>query len=115
MSRHTPGPWEVDEMLTINAPSTLMVAECSCAANRPLWGGTDYSTRAHQEANAQLMAASPEMLEALEETDKDLTVLLSNLADAERRDPKWDGMAKVVLGWRERNRQAIARASGDHL
>lgn len=64
-AQHTPGPWEVDEMLTVNAPSTLMVAECSCAANRPGWAGTDYSTRQRQEANARLIAAAPDLLEAL--------------------------------------------------
>lgn len=62
-SEITPGPWEVDEMLTVNAPSTLMVAECSCAASRPLWGGSDFSTRAHQEANARAIRAVPELLE----------------------------------------------------
>jgi len=64
--KHTPGPWGVDEMLTINAPSTLMVAECSCAANRPMWSGTDYSTRSHQEANARLIASAPDLLHALD-------------------------------------------------
>lgn len=68
--------------------------------------------RTHDEKLAHLIAAAPELLEALQETDKDLTVLLSNICAAQKRDPKWGGMWELVFGWRERNRAAIAKATG---
>lgn len=61
-------------------------------------------------ANARLIAAAPDLLEALNETDVDLTVLLSNIADAQKRDAQWDGMYEVVLRWKARNRAAINKA-----
>lgn len=67
MSPHTPGPWEAREW-SIHAPTSVgtvvngqfqLVAECSGT------GARDLQTEI-ESANARLIAAAPEMLEALE-------------------------------------------------
>lgn len=64
------------------------------------------------KANAQLIAAAPELLDALIETDKDLCVLEGNMAQIEKSDPRADGMTTLVSEWRERNKKAINKALG---
>lgn len=65
-----------------------------------------------REANARLIAAAPEMLEALLEADKTLCALQGNVADANKRDPRWDGMWDEIQSQRDHMRQAVARATG---
>jgi len=54
---HTPGPWYYAGMRTIGGPDDRMVADCF-STNRP---------RETCEANARLIAAAPELLEACEQ------------------------------------------------
>ena len=63
-------------------------------------------------ANAKLIAAAPEMLKALLETDKDLCVLEGNMAQIEKTDPRAEGMTALVTGWRTRNKEVINKALG---
>jgi len=102
MNKHTPGPWSVNEGTThvrvVGADGENLFHEDK---RLPLAMG-----------DARLISAAPELLEALNETDVDLTVLLSNIADSQARDPKWDGMYEVVMRWKARNRAAIAKATG---
>lgn len=63
-------------------------------------------------ANAQLIAAAPELLDALIETDKDLCVLEVNMAQIEKIDSRADGMTTLVSEWRNRNKKAINKALG---
>ena len=58
-------------------------------------------------ANAKLIAAAPNMLDALLETDKDLCVLESTMSQIESTDPRAEGMTELVKKWRERNKLAI--------
>lgn len=68
--KFTPGPWSYDGVLYIRGPNGEMVAdfveddECSLARIR----GT--GANLPQEANAHLIAAAPELLEALEEAER---------------------------------------------
>ena len=64
------------------------------------------------KANAQLIAAAPELLDAIIETDKDLCVLEGNMAQIEKSDPRADGMTTLVSEWRKRNKKAINKALG---
>ena len=64
------------------------------------------------KANAKLIAAAPELLDALIETDKDLCVLEGNMAQIEKSDPRADGMTTLVSEWRKRNKKAINKALG---
>ena len=65
MSKHTPKPWKV-----FHKGNTIAVLQ-SGNVKRPIveWNGFDSSPFPHGEklANAYLIAASPKMLEALEE------------------------------------------------
>ena len=58
-------------------------------------------------ANTKLIAAAPNMLDALLETDKDLCVLESTMSQIESTDPRAEGMTELVKKWRERNKLAI--------
>jgi len=59
--KHTPGPWKVREngglMKAVEANKDWLVYAC----------GRDYMGREELEANARLIAAAPELLEALQE------------------------------------------------
>jgi hypothetical protein len=63
MSKHTPGPWEVRDRWYIHVaePGTFSHAEVKCSPGIP----SDL-VEVH-EANARLIAASPEMVELLRE------------------------------------------------
>ena len=63
------------------------------------------------QANAKLIAAAPNMLDALLETDKDLCVLESTMAQIEANYPRAEGMTELVKKWRERNKLAINKAT----
>lgn len=87
MSKHTPGPWRVDPSMSlcIDSPSGN-VGLMNLA--RP---------KAESEANARIVAAAPDLLEALIE-----------LATEERRDDD----DPVLEAARAKARAAIAKAEG---
>ena len=58
MSTHTPGPWGVECDKFIATPDAIVIAEL----NDGLRG--EYPKSGHFNANAQLIAAAPELLEA---------------------------------------------------
>jgi len=96
MSRHTPGPWKVDEHNDVGA-------EGRHVATLSLYGdGSD-------DANAHLIAAAPDLLEALRTAE----AALADIGDADR-EPGDD------VEWCERRaaealplvRAAIAKARG---
>lgn len=60
MSKHTPGPWHVAEEMD-DDDNVLYTVE---ADNLPV---ADIYRKAEHEANARLIAAAPELLEALKE------------------------------------------------
>ena len=62
------------------------------------------------EANAKLIAAAPELLKALQETDKDLCVLWGQMLDLEKTNPIAEGLSNLIQNWRDRNKQAINKA-----
>lgn len=56
---------------------------------------------------------TPELLEALRETKKDLVFLRGNVIDAAKVCSKWEGMAELIDAWIRRNDAAIAKARGE--
>lgn len=96
MSKHTPGPWEVVELVDgydIRSPES----RCRIAtASDPeaVWGAIG------REEDACLIAAAPELLEALEE------------AVAWIEDDRFDD-AYIAEGWYHEARAAIAKAKGE--
>jgi hypothetical protein len=92
-AQHTPGPWSVTdnswETSTVYGPDGETIAECQI--NSIATEDTQYEFEAIKEANARLIAAAPELLEALEamasafvghdgERGKDETFLLAHAA-----------------------------------
>ena len=100
MSKHTPGPWKlgsVQKTVAWQIESNGGEHVCELDANEP-----DYFGPQHNDANAVLIAAAPEMLDALELAKKEL--------------------ARVYIGANRQVRQetfntiqqAINKASGDN-
>ncbi len=56
MSKHTPGPWDVES----DGTSVAMANQVCVVAPSPDWADNDTT-----KANARLIAAAPELLEAL--------------------------------------------------
>lgn len=63
---HTPGPWIADgKIVHAENGSALYIAECQNVGVGERWSGSDYASEPHAEANARLIAAAPDLLEAL--------------------------------------------------
>lgn len=62
---HTPGPWHIDENgSSISSDAVTDLALLNMVNLRFSWGGSDFATKSHRLANARLIAAAPELLEA---------------------------------------------------
>lgn len=91
MSKHTPGPWQRDG-LSISAPQRGVVARCPTVKNGGVFDCSD---------NAHLIAAAPDLLEALKECLPDLEHYASTHGPGPDRRL-------------EQARAAIAKARGQH-
>jgi hypothetical protein len=110
-TRHTPGPWSVQSPSGFNIPGRDANYLCIL---KPLDNGeTCFIGRANLGleygdvfANAKLMAAAPELLEALEKVMAQLEWL--------KRDKVWHGVDKFNEITRDQNRaeDAITKARG---
>jgi hypothetical protein len=134
-AQHTPGPWKLDELGNVGSDAVKNIAVVFSAATRELWGGSDFATLRHCEANARLIASVPELLAALvwreqferrqgessvdqfervaENFHRETGILRPGkdcvLHSYEDRQAAWDAWMAVGL---ERVRAAIARATG---
>ncbi|MCY1520487.1 hypothetical protein D9M68_552650 [compost metagenome] len=93
---HTPGPWEIDGQYVQQAGQRV-VAVCD-VLNMDKGGDKGWYSGPVTEANKRLIAASPELLEALE--------ALLGMDVAYQRGPRVE--AAVAVG-----RAAIAKAKGE--
>lgn len=70
--------------------------------------------RAHEsEANIALQKAAPDLYDALEEADKTLCILQSNVAHANKTSSKWDGIWQEIEKIRQQNQLVLAKARGE--
>ena len=104
----TKGMWDV-LFVEFNNYDILCVAKEDTVISQQTFGG---KATEEMKANAHLIAAAPDLLDALIETDKDLCVLEGNIAQIEKSDPRAEGMTTLVSEWRKRNRKAINKALG---
>ena len=96
MSKHTPGPWRVDSHFNIFYKDAMVAFPC-------ISGGLD------QKANARLIAAAPELLEALQEM---FAAERANSFEIVGRDT--DGHPLNAMGVARKNaRAAITKATGE--
>lgn len=94
MSKHTPGDWIVSGDSIVTSDETI------CIATIETDGGYE-ATRDEREANSRLIAAAPELLEALKAVIKDVCVPQS--------DHPWAIQQREA---HELARKAIAKAEG---
>jgi hypothetical protein len=92
--KHSPGPWHRDDLLALNGRPVIArtTGRIPISANTDDWLGYD----GEDEANAYVIAAAPELLEALEAA--------SDWIDAQLGEPRLEIQAKVQA--------AIAKATG---
>ena len=76
---HTPGPWEVAENLFGSTASYEVYANVGTKSGKGGYARICQITPRDQKSNASLIAAAPEMLEALEAVE--IAVTLGNAAD----------------------------------
>ena len=93
MSKHTPGPWRATQR-TVTAPET----EDRLGMEVKVYGGNSNDNR----ANCRLIAAAPDLLEALQE------LFGADMEQVLMGDGKDDQIAAIAKA-----RAAIAKATGD--
>jgi len=64
------------------------------------------------EANARLIAAAPELLEALEEARTSLLIVAEQVLGESKSAPQWDGVYEKLMPYVDKARAAIAKARG---
>lgn len=86
-SKHTPGPWAHDSGSTLVITEEYIIADCTAAA----------LPESEQEANARLMAAAPELLEACKDALEFIDFLMhdSLVSDGETRNMLRAAIAKA--------------------
>ncbi|MDU5828531.1 MAG: hypothetical protein E6Z60_16650 [Mixta calida] len=130
MSGFTKGPWAASNYYS--DATTILDSEGFSVADAPrcliLEGYSDKgfqhwadSEEAHrwiseeeQRANGHLIAAAPELLEALQETVKDLVAYQVNALHAAKSNNRWEGCAEAVQPSIDAAHAAIAKALGNH-
>jgi hypothetical protein len=105
MSKHTPGPWQVQDaylnVFTCTNGTTGLTVHLAKVNAVQCAGG-----RAEALANARLIAAAPDLLEALVELSKSF---VDTYFDDPRSDEEIDGHQEF---WENKARAAIAKATG---
>jgi hypothetical protein len=79
MSKHTPGPWMIDEDVDFVAGCLAISDGGGCICHVEKWEYEDEETQVIAKANARLIAESPNMLEAINEADTAFAVI--NMCD----------------------------------
>lgn len=102
-AKHTPAPWAVQvdgdgDFDATGADGMVIVQVLDC---------DDRS-----EPDARLIAAAPELLEALREASTDLLIAANNARHAAKTDQRWEGVAEKLMARREQCEAAIAKAEG---
>lgn len=105
MSKHTPGPWRLNDVGNVESEAVHNIAVVYSAAGQEGWSGSDFDTLAHCEANARLIAAAPELYDA---ADAALNVLIACCVPAGGVDDR-----AAILEAQNMLRSAIAKATGE--
>lgn len=107
-TKFTPGPWAVRYDYVVQAPSfddgRLVPVAQPYGVNSD---GTDLF------ANARLIAAAPELYEALDQLLTDMLIAQGNMRDAAKHDPRWEGCAEAIQPRVDAARAALAKARGE--
>lgn len=102
MNKYTPGPWFIeDNGRAISSNAVTGIALVSMANIRYGWDGPDFVTASHRAANARLIAAAPELLEALKYCRNKIAYMQAH--------GEWYSPGRAI----EMADAAIAKATGD--
>ena len=106
--KHTSGPWKLGEIVNYNYGSKAISIdeEDHEELASVVYGLEDEDSSPQQEANAHLIAAAPDMLEALEETNNWLRHWLDDIAAG--LTPTAESLIKL----RAKNAVVITKARG---
>lgn len=111
MAKHTPGPWllsPTDDTIVIDATGNEVAAVDGDYNDPDTWP--------QMEANGRLIAAAPEMLEALKETVASLIDAVSLLKRGSKKDAPSDTMFNMMIADYEKaikqGRAIISKAEG---
>lgn len=100
----TPGPWQIDKYGRVIDIRGMTITARGIA--NPMVADPE------SVANSKLFSASPELLEALQETVKDLVAYQINARHAAKINDRWEGCAEAVQPSIDRAREAINKALG---
>ena len=110
METHTKGPWRVNERLLAivsDEPCTDILG----AENVEHYGGY-LIAESIAPINLSIIAAAPELYDALRELLTDMVIAQGNMRKAAKRDPAWEGCAEIIQPRVDAARAAIAKAEG---
>lgn len=125
-TKFTPGPWVLENGADIFGPLGGDSGDGLNCDDNDAWQVAEvgyYQTFVDGElvdlgenvrkSNAHLIAAAPELYEALEEAEKDLVAAQVNARRAAAHDPAWSGVSEAIQPSIDRARAARAKARGD--
>lgn len=117
-NKHTPGPWSIGQ--TPHTYEEALVAKSGAVVSYAAWdGGSGCHLKIENPSDARLIAAAPDLLEALDALERQCVALYraatpggnygANTADSERNENAFADSDDIVL----RARAAIAKARGE--
>jgi len=113
-TEHTPGPWRVDTEVR-GLPNWVDVIGPRIRVGSPT-SATDitYEEGQRRIADASLIAAAPELLEALQGAQKAVNLAYHQAhAEWQNADKRAERLDAQVRSWRKAASAAIAKATGD--
>ena len=108
MSNHTPAPWTLYDARNDGEDAFYVNHKHNYIGRVHLAPGH----AAEGSANARLIAAAPELLEAMRELLTDMKIAQRNMRNAAKRDPAWEGCAEAIQPRVDAAIAAIAKATG---
>lgn len=114
--KHTPGPWIwiTDNCLWSNGADCEILEAGDDGKPYGMHSGKidhhyDFETK---EANKALIAAAPDLLEALDQLLIDMVIAQGNMRDAAKNDPRWEGCSEIIQPRVDAALAAITKATG---
>ncbi|BBJ66287.1 hypothetical protein [Enterobacter sp. 18A13] len=109
----TPGPWRFDEQTTLSGGQVFYIAQDDNAKYTPNYSDVSQTCSGElkhiQKANAQLIAAAPDLLEALQ----GYMSAVSEMNEAMKDGYNVQGAMSALIGWEDMARAAISKALGE--
>ncbi|EPH2679877.1 hypothetical protein R2987_004983 [Enterobacter cloacae] len=109
----TPGPWRFDEQETLSGGPVFYIAQDDNAKYTPNYSDVSQTCSGElkhiQKANAQLIAAAPDLLEALQ----GYMSAVSEINEAMKDGYNVQGAMSSLIGWEDMARAAISKALGE--